>query len=388
MNVVIPAFRPGQDLLRLVNDLSSASANVHVLVVDDGSGHDYKGVFEESQRAGATVLHLPTNLGKGAALKTAFRHLEACGAKGAVVTADADGQHAVADIVRVAAQVDPDRAAPPHLVLGERTFDTAIPFRSQIGNVATRTLFRVATGRRLRDTQTGLRAFPCSLLPWLLTLAGDRYDYELVQLLEATRAGVELRSVPIRTIYSDGNSGSHFRPVVDSLRIYAPLLMFLASSFSAFLIDSLLLLGLAAVTGNLLVAVLGARLVSAGVNFVVNRRVIFRGSDRWTRAARRYIALAIALVCANYLILHSLVTIGMPLLLAKVVTETLLVAASYAVQASFVYGRTTEGVESGAPHDRCQGPTGHRGSDQRPAVPDRERPRVAGRVVDQDGCRP
>jgi putative flippase GtrA len=199
----------------------------------------------------------------------------------------------------------------------------------------------VATGHRLRDTQTGLRAFPAAMLPWLIRQAGDRYDYELVQLMHATRDGVELRSVQIETIYEDDNASSHFRPVIDSARIYAPLLLFLTSSFSAFLIDALMLVALVGLTGNLLLSVVGARLLSASVNFAINRRVIFRGSDRWQRAARRYVALVLALLSTNYLVLDSLMTIGTPLVVAKVIAETLLVAASYAVQATYVYGRTS-----------------------------------------------
>lgn len=339
--VVIPACQPSAELPDLVADVLDADCLALVLVVDDGSGAAYDDTFDRSARAGATVLRLPENQGKGAALKAAFRHLVEAGAEGVVVTADADGQHAVDDIVRVAATVDTATDAPLHLVLGERGLDTDVPLRSRLGNAATRGLFRLATGKRLHDTQTGLRAFPTSLLPWLLTQAGDRYDYELVQLLNATRDGIDLRSVPVRTIYQDDNAGSHFRPVVDSLRIYAPLLLFLASSFSAFLIDAGMLFALMAVTGNLLLSVVGARLVSASVNFVVNRHAVFRGADRWTTAARRYVALAVTLVAANYLVLDSLVTIGVPLLAAKLATEVLLVAVSYAVQATYVYGRRT-----------------------------------------------
>ena len=110
-------------------------------------------------------------------------------------------------------------------------------------------------------------------------------------LLRAGRAGIALDTVPIATIYLDDNSSSHFRPVADSVRIYLPLLAFLASSLAAFAIDFAVLLGLQALTGDLLLSVVGARLTSAGVNFAVNRRLVFdarhsRGAGGPLRAAR------------------------------------------------------------------------------------------------------
>ncbi len=92
------------------------------------------------------------------------------------------------------------------------------------------------------DTQTGLRGYPASMLPWLRSVRGERYEYELNLLLEAKQAGYAIESVDIATVYLDHNSGSHFRPLADSVRIYAPLLKFLASSFAAFLVDTVVFL--------------------------------------------------------------------------------------------------------------------------------------------------
>ncbi|WP_181410869.1 GtrA family protein [Nocardioides humi] len=338
--MLIPAYQPSAELIGVVTGLLRARPAVEVLVVDDGSGPSYAPVFSAARTAGAHVLHLDANHGKGFALRAGIRHLDDVRAAGPVVTADADGQHAVADILRVLDAVDTRVDAPPHLVLGVRALDEGVPLRSRIGNTATRLLFRAASGRRLHDTQTGLRAFPATLLPWLLTLRGDRYEYELVMLLHAARHGVVLRTVPIATIYLDGNESSHFRPVADSVRIYAPLLLFVASSLSAFAIDTVALLVLHSLLGSLLVAVVGARLLSASVNFAVNRRLVFGGAATpWHRAARRYAALAVLLLAANYLVLAGLYGLGLPLLAAKLVTEVLLVATSYVVQARFVFAR-------------------------------------------------
>ena len=72
---------------------------------------------------------------------------------------------------------------------------------------------------RLGDTQTGLRAVPASLLPSLVKVEGERYDYELRQLTQVL-ARYGLVEVPNQTVYLDGNRGSHFNPLLDSMIVY------------------------------------------------------------------------------------------------------------------------------------------------------------------------
>ena len=336
MIVLIPAYEPDGRLLALVDDLRTAEPDVHLLVVDDGSGPAYRPLFDTVLAAGGEVLVHHRNQGKGAALKTGFRHALRHRPGEDIVCADSDGQHSVVDILRVADRVRRGDS----LLLGARQFAGAVPARSRIGNSATRTLFRLATGRNLQDTQTGLRGYSAVLLPWLLSVPGDRFEYELDVLLQAARRGMAIAEVEIATIYLEHNASSHFRPLVDSLRVYAPLLRFLLSSFAAFLVDTAALLALQAVTGDLLVSVVGARALSSSVNFAVNRRLVFGGScSRGSSGAAglRYALLVGALLGANYTVLLALSGTGLPLLAAKLITEALLVGVSYLAQRHLVF---------------------------------------------------
>ncbi|MCW2840534.1 MAG: hypothetical protein JWR55_2017 [Aeromicrobium sp.] len=344
VHVVIPAYQPADLLTRLVEGLVQARPSLDILLVDDGSDPATRGVFTACAAYGARILRLPVNRGKGAALRAGFRLLLETRANGPVVTADADGQHAVQDILRVVDAVDDSPGAEAHLVIGERLLDDGVPWRSRLGNSVTRTMFRAVTGRRLRDTQTGLRAFPSSLLPWLLEVRGDRYEYELQMLLRAAREGVDIRSEGIRTIYLDDNSSSHFRPVADSVRIYLPLLTFFASSLVGFVIDTVALLAFHALLDSLLIAVVMARLLSGAINFALNQRFVFPGPRRAHhrgRATTRYVLLAGGLVVANYLILSALLVGGLGLLSSKLVTDIVLVSISYVVQARYVFVSTS-----------------------------------------------
>ncbi|MGX5680439.1 glycosyltransferase [Schumannella luteola] len=344
MIVLIPSFEPGTALPELVRAL--AAHDVDVLVVDDGSGPEYAARFAESVDAGALVVRHDRNLGKGRALKTGFAVASELWPGEPVVTADGDGQHRVGDILRVAALTAPDGG----IVLGVRDFAGDVPARSRVGNRVSRLLFRMVTGARLRDTQTGLRGHPARLLDWLVSLPGERFDFELIVLMEATAQRVPLVETTIETVYLDHNASSHFRPVVDSVRVLWPLLGFALSSFGAFLLDTLALQILVTASGSLVLAVVGARLISGTANFLVNRYAVFRLRTHrgMVRDAVRYALLALALAAGSYAGLALLTSMGVPLLVAKVVTEVTLYVLSFQVQRLVVFARGRRGSTSAA----------------------------------------
>lgn len=219
--VILPAWQPPDTLAGLARNLIDNGCRT-LIVIDDGSSAERQTVFGEiSQMRGAAVLRHAKNAGKGCALKTGFRSLLArpldCVG---VVTADADGQHTPADIALVARQL----AEFGRVVLGARSFQHDVPLRSKIGNRLTQWAFRSLTRSGVSDTQTGLRGFPISLLPELMTLPGNRYEYEMAVLGYLCQTMGAPMEVPISTIYLDGNRSSHFDPLRDSLRIYRVLL--------------------------------------------------------------------------------------------------------------------------------------------------------------------
>ncbi|SCX44630.1 Glycosyltransferase involved in cell wall bisynthesis [Klenkia marina] len=334
--VLVPAYRPDGRLPALLSALRRLDPHLDLLVVDDGSPGP---VLDDCRALGATVLHHGVNRGKGAALRSGFAHVALVSPGSAVVTADADGQHLPEDVVRVARAVPAGTGTGGGIVLGVRSFGgDDVPLRSRVGNRVSAVLVRAATGRALADTQTGLRGFAPDLLPWLLDVTGDRFEYELRVLLEAARRGTPIDQVPIATVYLEGNASSHFSPVRDSLRVYRPLALFLLSSLSAFAVDLVALLVLGALTGSLWVSVVGARLLSGTVNFQVNRRVVF-SAPRSRRSLLGYVALAGVLLGSNLALISALTWVGVPLLAAKLTTEVTLVAVSFTVQRCAVFRR-------------------------------------------------
>lgn len=337
MVILIPAYEPDERLLELIVAIQGVRPGYRIVVVNDGSGPRYAPIFDGARRLGCHVVTHHSNRGKGYALRRGFGYVAANLPGEDVVTADCDGQHAVIDILRVAAAVESRRNT---IVLGSRRFVGAVPLRSRFGNSATRRVFSLLTGLRIGDTQTGLRGYPGELLGWLRGVVGNRFEYELMVLLDARKLGLAIHEIPIDTIYLDGNRSSHFRPIVDSLRIYLPLLRFGVSSLSAFLLDFLLLFVVKALTGSLLGAVVSARACSATFNYAANRNLVFRrGRDtRVSVSAAKYFALAALVMAGNYALLYVLhERIGMALVLAKLATEASLFGISYQTQKRFIF---------------------------------------------------
>ena len=333
--IVIPAYRPGEALIGLVQTLL-ASSRSPILVVDDGSGPDYEGIFQ--QVASSDRVHLErhaVNLGKGAALKTAMnRALLLFPAAAGVVTADADGQHAPTDILRVAARLEEN---PDSLVMGVRTFENA-PLRSWFGNTLTRTLMNAMVGTALSDTQTGLRGIPAELIPHLLALPSTGYEFELDMLITAKHQCCKIVQVPIETIYIGRNESSHFHPIFDSMRIYVLLFRFALVSLSTAAIDNVVFAIAFGAGGTIAQSQALGRIVAMVFNFTGARKFVFHSKQPNTALVPKYLALVAANGLVSYALIHFLQSYAaMATIPAKLLAEGLLFIANFAIQRDFVF---------------------------------------------------
>ncbi len=230
--VVVPAYQPDEKLLELIRELRRLRPFQLIIVVNDGSSPKLRDLFARLQHSQVEVLHHSQNMGKGQALKTAFQHyLNLAGdAALGLITADADGQHCVEDILALS---DALAKMPLHLHLGVRDFTAAsmksagIPWRSRFGNVLTGYIFRKICSTPLYDTQTGLRGIPVSLLKSLIQSKSQGYELEMEMLLMAARQEIRMNQIPIKTIYFNQNTQSHFNPLRDSFKIYRVVARFL-----------------------------------------------------------------------------------------------------------------------------------------------------------------
>lgn len=305
VTVVIPSYKPDEKLISTLNGVIETGFT-DIIVVDDGGGEKYAPIFDEVKTmAGFTVLHHPKNRGKGAALKTAFAYyLENRPDSVGLVTADADGQHLPEDILGCAR----DMVEKESVILGVRDFSLPhVPPRSKAGNRFTSGFFKIFFGMNISDTQTGLRAIPRKYLKPISEVEGDRYEYETHMLFLIGKARIPMAEHTIDTVYIDDNSSSHFRVIRDSARIYKMVLLFAASSLICTAIDVLLNLVFAsAVSDGLLVSNIfattliafgGARLITAIINYFINRYAVFKDTGR--QAVLQYALLACCIFAVN-----------------------------------------------------------------------------------------
>lgn len=336
--VVIPAYNPDEKLITLLKNIQ-LYLEAQVILVNDGSSSTNQPIFEKAKQY-AILLEHSRNMGKGQALRTAFAYLKKTNTQAVVVTADADGQHTIKDIDRLAQAAN---QLPNRLILGVRKFTEDIPFRSRFGNKLTRFLFKLQTGVGVSDTQTGLRAFHSQLLPFMLSIGGNRYEYEMNMLIKASQE-LAIIEVPIQTIYINDNASSHFHPIRDSLLIYKNLFLFALSSLSGFLIDylvyaaTLFALAVAPTALRLLAANSLARVTSSVCNYNLNRVLVFQNTDRPSKTGLAYFGLVAGLFLCDTALLylfHQL--LGLNLYVIKIVVGILLFFVSWFVQKHLIF---------------------------------------------------
>lgn len=335
--VLIPAYRPDDRFADLVADLSRRREIAGVIIVDDGSGPEFTAAFASATgQPNVRLLRHAVNRGKGAAIKTGLNeimlhHPDVAG----VVTADADGQHLPEDIARVAAALS---SRPETLVLGCRDFSGDVPLRSRIGNRLTRRLLRWTEGLSISDTQTGLRGISAGLIPALLAIPADRYEYELEMLLAAHRLRRDIVEIPVATVYLERNLSSHFNPLTDSMRIYFVLFRYLIASLLTALVDNAVFAAAYLLHPGILTAMVAGRVVAGLFNYFINRSAVFMSRTAIRQSMPRYILLVVFSGSIGYALIRTAVDMGLcGAIVAKLVVESVLFVFNFAVQKVFVF---------------------------------------------------
>lgn len=341
MNVIIiPAYEPNESLIHLVCELKAAD-KTSLVVIDDGSNETYQPIFKKIQDLGFHVFHHEKNMGKGAAIKTGI--IEANKIYDEIsfyITCDADGQHLVKDILKI------DQAAHKdfnQLILGARKQKkNSIPLRSRFGNWFSALYFRFSTGVILTDTQTGLRAIPFNLTDEALQIKENRYDYEMQFLMKIAKSSYPIHVIPIETIYINQNETSHFKPFVDSIRIYKQPLRFTIASLSSALIDlGIFTILFILLNGHILRAVtiasVTARLISGGYNFLLNRLWSFNNRSNTKQQIIRYGILYMAQLLSSIALVYILSSVFKFITIGKMIVDGTLFIISYFIQKHWVF---------------------------------------------------
>lgn len=348
-NIVIPVLEPNEDFLPYVKNLIDEDFK-SIIIVNDGSSSDKTRIFNDlNSLPEVTVLTHAVNMGKGRALKNAFNYIlndSKLSSLSGVITVDGDGQHKVSDVLKLCSELEEQSS---RLLLGVRHFkEENVPFTSRAGNTLTKHLFKLLYGEGLNDTQTGLRAISSDVLPDFAAIEGERYSYETNMLIVAIHKGIELKEVPIATVYIENNEESHFNPVKDSVEIYVLLFKnffkFMSVSFTSFLIDIsffqifLFILAFMMTRRRIVAATILARAVSSLFNYTVNRKWVFESKERWKRTLFSYYGLVAVEALASGLSVYWLFQLtGIREVILKVFVDAILFMISYRIQKFLIF---------------------------------------------------
>ena len=201
---LIPAYNPVRKMLDVLRELTACG--FFTVLVDDGSDEPYQKLFDAAEKADVILRH-KQNLGKGMAIKTGLGWIcDNIRTSCTVVTVDADGQHRIDDIRKVAAVAEKHPSA---LIIGSRKLGKGVPIRSRSGNYFTRTILHALTPVTVYDT-----------VPLLAETEGERYEYEMRVLIELTERQIPIFEARIAAVYIGANNTSHFKTVSDAKRVY------------------------------------------------------------------------------------------------------------------------------------------------------------------------
>ncbi len=211
--VVIPAYNEAPTVRDVAIRVRRLCSNV--IVVDDGSTD---GTAQRLVGLDVTVLHNDGNCGKAGSLVRGFEYALAHGATG-VITLDADGQHAPEEIPMF---LHEGLKHPSVFLIGARRHDQRrVSLSRYAANRVADFWIGWAGGMQIEDSQSGFRLYPATLLRKVIVPHGrhESFVYESAILIEAARQGFSLRSIPVSVSPRPGSRPSHFRPMLDIIRI-------------------------------------------------------------------------------------------------------------------------------------------------------------------------
>lgn len=169
-------------------------------------------------------------------------------------------------------------------------------------------------------------------------------------MLLESRKQFPIKEVKIETIYeSKDNHQTHFRPLVDSWKIYRILgkqfFCFIISSLSSSVIDIALfalfcmLFKQRIPEAYVAVSTAIARIISATYNYIINYKIVFDSRKQHSISVGKYILLAVCQMALS----AGLVTGGtlllsfVPEVIIKIIIDTALFFVSYHIQQRYVF---------------------------------------------------
>ena len=341
--VLIPAYNPSNKLLELIKDLKKE--NLDILIVNDGSCENINIFNKIKKEYDIKILEYEKNMGKGHALKYGMQYYinNYKDYKG-IVTVDADYQHIPKDVLKIMTEMDNN---PNTIVLGCRNFNSKkVPFLNRMGNKITSLVFKFLYGKYISDTQTGLRGIPNSLMEKCLYIEGNRFEYEIGELIYLVNNHINMTEVSIETVYYESRE-SKFHKVSDSIRIYKLILKesfrFMLTSLVSSFLDIILFTILIALLSkfgdiSIIISTFCARIIADLLNFYLTKNFVFYSVTETKKIILSYYLLSftkMALSAIFVLLISKYIFISKTFI--KMFVDILIYFLSYNIQKKYIF---------------------------------------------------
>ncbi len=339
--ILIPCYNPDEEIMdTFIKELGKKYQNI--VFIDDGCSKEHEAYFKKLEKKYPVIKHYK-NYGKGRGIKNGLNYIlnnyPDCKS---IITADCDGQHSIQDITKVYKETLENQNS---LVLGTRNFDDEnVPFKSRYGNKITRNVFKIFVGLSISDTQTGLRGMSRNVAEAMLSISGERYEYETNVLIACKTEDIPIVEVPIETIYIEENRTSHFNPIKDSIMIYKLFIKYIIVALSSFFIDILLFslfliaydkIGL---THPIITSTITARILSSIYNYFINAKLVFKKMNKLS-IIKYFLLVFIQMWVSAFAVAGICKVIPVNPVALKIVVDTFIFVINFIIQREFIFNK-------------------------------------------------
>ncbi|WP_026526486.1 bifunctional glycosyltransferase family 2/GtrA family protein [Butyrivibrio sp. VCD2006] len=347
--VIIPAYKPNDNLINLVSDLSENGFS-KIIIVDDGNGPQMAGFFEHiEQKFNATILHHSVNLGYGRSLKTAFNHalLNCDDLKGCIIS-DCNGIYKISDICKCARLLADN---PESLILTNRDkSQSEIKLSNKITNTIFTYSYRFLFGLTVNDSQSILKGIPAKYMKKLLKVIGEGYSFDTNIIVYTKNYHIDVIETDLETSFSSRKKTEKYRTLRESFFIYVNFATYMLISIWATLVDIILFTLLCTVLGRfsllgrhqiyIYISTIIARIISATMSYNFNYRFVFKKKHGKKETFKRFVIVAGCQMLISAILVSTIHRyVGGEEVLIKIPTDFVLFFVAYQFNRRFVFKR-------------------------------------------------
>ena len=340
--VIIPVSSPNEKLPTYIS--SFTERGYKVILVCDGCKPDNVPHIDDN----CIVLRYSVKQGVGRAIKEGINYILTCLPEcRCAVIADESCAYTYADAEKCTESALGQTGS---LVLGARKLTRAsVPLKARFINGSMKLLLRLLCGISITDTSTSLRAFSRSLMSEILGIQGEDSDFLINMLLYAKLKSIPIKEIPIETEYCPSKKRPFMQNLAKLLNIFFVFIKFMITSLSSFAVDLLAFTLFVSIFKKfidspqyyILYSTILSRVLSAFLNFSLNKYTVFKKEGKALKTFLKYAALCSVQLLASstlvFVVYENIFAGSVSESIIKIFVDAVLFFVSFQVQREWVF---------------------------------------------------